>query len=156
MPHHPQVTKGACSWCGPPASGTRTPTTFRGPAAIRHPWRGAALAASMPLDPLRVVCVWPAPRSRFVVSGLSRTRATLAGANAPRRPRSCTSRSRCIITCRSALALGRTRTICREPAARPVHAVCQAESSRLILLPLRGKSRAGALLQGLCQPGVAV
>jgi len=31
--------------------------------------------------------------------------------------------------------------ICREPAARPVHAGCQAESSRLVLLPLRGRSR---------------
>ncbi len=30
--------------------------------------------------------------------------------------------------------------ICREPAARPVHAGCQASSSRLILLPLRGRS----------------
>jgi hypothetical protein len=26
----------------------------------------------MPLGPLRVVCVWPAPKSRFVVSGLLR------------------------------------------------------------------------------------
>jgi hypothetical protein len=26
----------------------------------------------MPLGPLRVVCVWPAPKSRFVLSGLSR------------------------------------------------------------------------------------
>jgi hypothetical protein len=72
------------SWLGPTSSGTRTPTTLRGPAAIRHPWRGAALAASMPLDPLHAVCVWPAPKSRFVVSGLSRTRAILAGANALR------------------------------------------------------------------------
>jgi hypothetical protein len=39
------------------------------------------------------------------------------------------------------LCLGRIRTICREPAAKPVHAECQALSSRLILLPLRGRSR---------------
>jgi hypothetical protein len=49
-----------------------TPATLRGPAAIRHPWRGAALAASMPLGPLRAACVQPAPKSRFVSSGLSR------------------------------------------------------------------------------------
>ncbi len=30
--------------------------------------------------------------------------------------------------------------ICREPAANPVHAECQASSGRLILLPLRGRS----------------
>ena len=40
-------------------------------AAIRHPWRGAALAASMPLGPLRETCVQPAPKSRSAVSGLS-------------------------------------------------------------------------------------
>ena len=34
----------------------------------------------------------------------------------------------------------RLPAICREPAARLVHAECQAESSRLILLPLRGRS----------------
>jgi hypothetical protein len=49
-----------------------TPATLRGPAAIRHPWRGAALAASMPLGPLHVTCVQPAPKSRLVVSGLLR------------------------------------------------------------------------------------
>ncbi len=31
--------------------------------------------------------------------------------------------------------------ICREPAAKPVDAECQASSSRLIALPLRGRSR---------------
>jgi hypothetical protein len=51
-----------------------TPATLRGPAAIRHPWRGAALAASMPLGPLRAACVQPAPKSRFVVSGRLRTK----------------------------------------------------------------------------------
>jgi hypothetical protein len=51
-----------------------TPATLRGPAAIRHPWRGAALAASMPLGPLHVTCVRPAPKSRLVVSGLLRTK----------------------------------------------------------------------------------
>jgi len=51
-------------------------------------------------------CSWvePAPKSRFVVSGLSRTRATRAGANARRIPGSCIYRSRCILNCRSALA----------------------------------------------------
>jgi hypothetical protein len=69
--HHPQVTKGVCSRFGPTSSGSLTPATLRGPAAIRHPWRGAALAASMPLGPLRATCVRPAPKSRFSVSGLS-------------------------------------------------------------------------------------
>jgi hypothetical protein len=67
----PQVTKGACSWFGPPSSGSFTPVLLRGPAAIRHPWRGAALAASMPLGPLRKTCVQPAPKSRLAVFGLS-------------------------------------------------------------------------------------
>jgi hypothetical protein len=58
----------------------------------------------MPLDPLRVVYVWPAPKSRFVVSGLSRTRATLAGANAPRIFGSCILFLRTTLSCRSALA----------------------------------------------------
>ncbi|MDC6383600.1 hypothetical protein BW687_025880, partial [Pseudomonas graminis] len=31
--------------------GSFTPVPLRGPAAIRHPWRGAALAASMRLGP---------------------------------------------------------------------------------------------------------
>ena len=35
----------------------------------------------------------------------------------------------------------RLPAICREPAVNPAHAVCQASSSRLILLPLRGRSR---------------
>jgi hypothetical protein len=65
-----QVTKCPCSWLGPTSSGSFTPATFRGPAAIRHPWRGAALAASMPLGPLRATCVQPAPKSRFVASGV--------------------------------------------------------------------------------------
>ncbi|SER70378.1 hypothetical protein SAMN03159444_04813 [Pseudomonas sp. NFACC02] len=33
-----------------------------------HPCPDGGLAASMPLDPLRVICVWPGPKSRFVVS----------------------------------------------------------------------------------------
>ncbi|SER23909.1 hypothetical protein SAMN03159444_03588 [Pseudomonas sp. NFACC02] len=64
--------QGSSSWLGPPASGTRTPTTLRGPAPNGHPCPDGALAASMPLGPLRVACVWPAPKSRFVVSGLLR------------------------------------------------------------------------------------
>jgi hypothetical protein len=49
--------------------GSFTPVSLRGPAAIRHPWRGAALAASMPLGPLRETCVQPAPKSRLAVFG---------------------------------------------------------------------------------------
>ncbi len=45
---------------------TLTPTTLRGPAPNGHPCPDGALAASMPLGPLRVVCVQPAPKSRFV------------------------------------------------------------------------------------------
>jgi hypothetical protein len=50
--------------------GSFTPVSLRGPAAIRHPWRGAALAASMRLGPLRETCVQPAPKSRWAVFGL--------------------------------------------------------------------------------------
>jgi hypothetical protein len=56
--------------------GSFTPVPLRGPAAIRHPWRGAALAASMPLGPLRETCVQPAPKSRLAVAGLLRRRST--------------------------------------------------------------------------------
>jgi hypothetical protein len=66
----PQVTKGACSRLGPTSSGSLTPTTLRGPAPNGHPCPDGALAASMRLGPLRVVCVRPAPKSRLVVSGL--------------------------------------------------------------------------------------
>jgi hypothetical protein len=48
---------------------TFTPGLLRGPAAIRHPWRGAALAASLRLGPLRKPCVQPAPKSRLAVTG---------------------------------------------------------------------------------------
>ena len=44
-----------------------------GPPQKGHPWPTAALAASMPLGPLHATCVRPAPKSRFVVSGLLRT-----------------------------------------------------------------------------------
>jgi hypothetical protein len=50
--------------------GPLTPVSLRGPAAIRHPWRGAALAASLPLGPLHKTCVQPAPKSRLAVFGL--------------------------------------------------------------------------------------
>jgi hypothetical protein len=66
----PQVTKGACSWFGPTSSGSLTPTTLRGPAPNGHPCPDGALAASMRLGPLRVVCVQPAPKSRLAVTGL--------------------------------------------------------------------------------------
>jgi hypothetical protein len=68
----PQVTKGLLPVWPRLRRGTFTPATLRGPAAIRHPWPGAALAASMPLGPLHATCVQPAPKSRFVVSGLLR------------------------------------------------------------------------------------
>jgi hypothetical protein len=50
--------------------GSFTPASLRGPAAIRHPWRGAALAASMRLGPLHETSVQPAPKSRLAVAGL--------------------------------------------------------------------------------------
>jgi hypothetical protein len=67
-----QVTKCPGSRLGPRSSGSLTSATLRGPAAIRHPWRGAALAASMPLGPLRDACVQPAPKSRSASSELTR------------------------------------------------------------------------------------
>ncbi|SEQ36195.1 hypothetical protein SAMN03159444_01513 [Pseudomonas sp. NFACC02] len=91
--------------------------------------------------------VWPAPKSRFVSSGLSRTGATRTGANAHR------FLGRCINTPRATLTVGaRLPAICREPAANPIHAVYQVQPSCQILLPLRGRSRASALLQDSCQP----
>ena len=47
---------------------TLTPTTLRGPAPNGHPCPDGALAASMRLGPLRIVCVRPAPKSRFASS----------------------------------------------------------------------------------------
>jgi hypothetical protein len=67
----PKVTKRSSSRFGPTSSGSLTPATLRGHAAIGHPWPGAANAASMPRCPLRVACVRPAPKSRFGVSGLA-------------------------------------------------------------------------------------
>jgi len=64
----PQVTKGACSWFGPTSSGSLTPTTLRRPAPNGHPCPDGALAASLRLGPLRVVCVQPAPKSRLAVT----------------------------------------------------------------------------------------
>jgi hypothetical protein len=68
----PQVTKGPGSRLGPTSSGTFSPATLRGPAPNGHPCPDGALAASMPLVPLRAACVQPAPKSRFAVSGLLR------------------------------------------------------------------------------------
>jgi hypothetical protein len=66
MPHHHQVTKCPCSWLGPTSSGTFTPATLRGPAAIRHPWRGRlsrhpcrsahGAPPAFSLHPSRVLC----------------------------------------------------------------------------------------------------
>ncbi len=106
MPDHPQVTKGLNSRLGPPASGSFTPATFRGPALNGHPCPGGALAASMPLGPLHATCVQPAPKSRFVVSGLSRTRATRAGANAPRFFDACIIRPLSTLICAALLTVG--------------------------------------------------
>ncbi|GEM_PF-3374465 len=47
---------------------TLTPATLRGPAPNGHPCPDGALAASMPLDPLRIACVRPAPKSRSAAS----------------------------------------------------------------------------------------
>jgi hypothetical protein len=88
-----QVTKCPCSWLGPTSSGSFTPATLRGPAAIRHPWRGAALAASMPLGPLHATCVQPAPKSRLVVSALLRSKIKIDG-NGDGKHRTC-SRPAC-------------------------------------------------------------
>jgi hypothetical protein len=49
---------------------TLTPVLLRGPAPNGHPCPDGALAASMPLGPLRKTCVQPAPKSRLAVSGL--------------------------------------------------------------------------------------
>jgi hypothetical protein len=68
-----QVTKCPGSWLGPRSSGSLTPATLRGPAPNGHPCPCGALAASMPLGPLRATCARPAPKSRFVSSELSRT-----------------------------------------------------------------------------------
>nr|GEX69760.1 hypothetical protein [Tanacetum cinerariifolium] len=54
-----------------------TPTMLRGPAPNGHPCPDGALAASMRLDPLRIVYVQPAPKSRLVAAGLYASR--LAG-----------------------------------------------------------------------------
>jgi hypothetical protein len=68
-----QVTKCPGSWLGPRSSGSLTSATLRGPAPNGHPCPDGALAASMPLGPLHVTYVRPAPKSRLVSSGTSRT-----------------------------------------------------------------------------------
>ena len=73
------------------------------------------------------------PSSSFLHSG----DAPWAGAKAPRIFGSCTHLPCPTLKCRSVAC----PAICREPAANPVHAVCQVQPSRLILLPLRGRSR---------------
>jgi hypothetical protein len=57
----PQVTKGSCPAirCLAVARHALTPALLRGPAAIGHPWPGAATAASLPRCPLRNTCVRP-------------------------------------------------------------------------------------------------
>jgi len=57
----PKVTKRSCPTIRPlaRARGALTPALLRGPAAIGHPWPGAAIPASMPGCPLRNACVRP-------------------------------------------------------------------------------------------------
>jgi hypothetical protein len=50
--------------------GSFTPVSLRGPAPNGHPCPDGALAASMRLGPRSETCVQPAPKSRFVSSGL--------------------------------------------------------------------------------------
>jgi hypothetical protein len=50
--------------------GSFTPVPLRGPTPNGHPCPDGALAASMPLDPLRETCVQPASKSRLAVFGL--------------------------------------------------------------------------------------
>jgi hypothetical protein len=49
--------KGSKTLC--PSIRCLTPALLRGPAAIGHPWPGAATAASLPRCPLRNACVRP-------------------------------------------------------------------------------------------------
>nr|GFB48190.1 two-component response regulator ARR3 [Tanacetum cinerariifolium] len=65
-----RAAKGLCSWFGPPSSGSFTPVLLRGPAPNGHPCPDGALAAFMPLGPLRKTWVQPAPKSRFAVTEL--------------------------------------------------------------------------------------
>ena len=67
----PQVTKGACSWFGPSCVGVPSLRSRSvGPRRTDIHVRNGALAASLRLGPLRETSVQPAPKSRFVVSGL--------------------------------------------------------------------------------------
>ncbi|SDI29107.1 hypothetical protein SAMN05216605_11220 [Pseudomonas abietaniphila] len=131
-----KVTKTICSWFGPRSSGSLTSATLRGPAPNGHPCPDGALAASMPLGPLRAACVQPAPKSRFAVSERSRYEdqkreqehlavllLILAGGR------------------RSALALGRTRTIYRAAVAKPGDSVGPDTPHAQGLLPVPGRSR---------------
>ena len=87
----------------------------------------------MPLDPLRVVCVWPAPKSRSAASDLSRKKS---------RSKSRGRAIRLTVPCRSALARDLPGT-----GSETYTGGVSDSSSRLILLPLRGRSRASALLR---------
>jgi len=60
-----------CSRFGPTSSSSLTQATLRGHAPNGHPCPDGAWRASLPAIPLRVACVRPAPKSRFVVSGLA-------------------------------------------------------------------------------------
>jgi hypothetical protein len=71
FPTAEKVTKKAVLLVGPfLRQGSFTPVSLRGPASNGHPCPDGALAASMPLGPLRETCVQPAPKSRLVVPGL--------------------------------------------------------------------------------------
>jgi len=67
--HHPQVTKGACSWLGSSFVGVPSLRSRSvGPRRTDIHVRNGALAASMRLGPLRETCVQPAPKSRLAVA----------------------------------------------------------------------------------------
>ena len=61
-----KVTKALCPAirCLAQARHALTPALLRGPAAIGHPWPGAATAASLPRCPLRNTCVRPLGKGR--------------------------------------------------------------------------------------------
>ncbi|SER76387.1 hypothetical protein SAMN03159444_04982, partial [Pseudomonas sp. NFACC02] len=90
-----------------------------------------ALAASMPLGPLRVVCVWPAPKSRFVVSGLLRYEDQDQKRSAP-----CAFVGRRINGRSNAKPVGvslLTNAVCHSPLMKLAHAI----ASKLIVTTLR-------------------
>ena len=74
----PQVTKGSCPAirCLAQARHALTPALLRGPAAIGHPWPGAATAASLPRCPLRNTCVRPLEKGASRSGSKAKAKAT--------------------------------------------------------------------------------